>query len=70
MKPWCYRRWTKSPLISSINKLLEAFAGRVVRKDLVKKVKVGFNIPVYVLEYLLGKFCSTYDQKEIELGLG
>jgi len=51
------------------HKLLEAFAGRVVRKDLVKKVKVGFNIPVYVLEYLLGKFCSTYDRKEIENGL-
>ena len=50
-------------------KLLEAFAGRVVRKDLVKKVKVGFNIPVYVLEYLLGKFCSTHDRKEIESGL-
>jgi len=50
-------------------KLLDAFAGRVVRKDLVKKVKVGFNIPVYVLEYLLGKFCSTYDRKEIENGL-
>jgi ATP-dependent Lon protease len=50
-------------------KLLEAFAGRVVRKDLVKKVKVGFNIPVYVLEYLLGKFCSTYNREEIENGL-
>ena len=37
-------------------KLLEAFAGRVVRKDLVKKLKVGFNVPVYVLEYLLGKY--------------
>jgi ATP-dependent Lon protease len=50
-------------------KLLDAFAGRVVRKDLVKKLKVGFNIPVYVLEYLLGKFCSTTDRDEIEAGL-
>src|SRR5437016_9270909 len=50
-------------------KLAETFGGRVVRKDLVKKVKVGFNIPVYVLEYLLGKFCSTYDRREIEVGL-
>jgi hypothetical protein len=50
-------------------KLLDVFAGRVVRKDLVKKLKVGFNIPVYVLEYLLGKFCSTTNQDEIEVGL-
>jgi ATP-dependent Lon protease len=50
-------------------KLLDAFAGRVVRKDLVKKLKVGFNIPVYVLEYLLGKFCSTTNRDEIEAGL-
>ena len=34
------------------NKLIAAFPGGVVRKDLVKKIKVGFNIPVYVLEYL------------------
>ncbi|MBI2837079.1 MAG: protease Lon-related BREX system protein BrxL [Acidobacteria bacterium] len=50
-------------------KLLEAFAGRVVRKDLVKKLKVGFNIPVYVMEYLLGKFCSTSNRDEIDSGL-
>ena len=50
-------------------KLLDVFAGRVVRKDLVKKLKVGFNVPVYVLEYLLGKFCSTTNREEIEEGL-
>ena len=50
-------------------KLLDVFPGRVVRKDLVKKLKVGFNIPVYVLEYLLGKYCSTSDTDEIEIGL-
>jgi len=50
-------------------KLLDVFAGRVVRKDLVKKLKVGFNVPVYVLEYLLGKFCSTTNHDEIEAGL-
>jgi ATP-dependent Lon protease len=50
-------------------KLLDVFAGRVVRKDLVKKLKVGFNVPVYVLEYLLGKFCSTTNLGEIEAGL-
>lgn len=50
-------------------RLLDSFAGRVVRKDLVKKLKVGFNIPVYVLEYLLGKFCSTTNRDEIQTGL-
>src|SRR5450759_3230911 len=50
-------------------KLMEAFPGRVVRKDLVQKLKVGFSIPVYVLEYLLGKYCSTTDEDEIARGL-
>src|ERR1035437_4931328 len=50
-------------------KLAGAFAGRVVRKDLVKRLKTGFSIPVYVLEYLLGKYCSTADPTEIEEGL-
>jgi len=50
-------------------KLLDAFPGRVVRKDLVHKLKVGFSVPVYVLEYLLGKYCSTADEAEIAAGL-
>src|ERR1039457_7205047 len=50
-------------------KVAAAFAGRVVRKDLVQRLKVGFSIPVYVLEYLLGKYCSSTDPKEIEEGL-
>jgi len=50
-------------------KLASAFPGRFVRKDLVKKLKIGFNIPVYVLEYLLGKYCSTTDESEIQKGL-
>lgn len=50
-------------------KLIDAFPGRVVRKDLVHKLKVGFSIPVYVLEYLLGKYCSTTNETEIERGL-
>lgn len=45
------------------------FAGRVVRKDLVRRVKVGANVPVYVLEYLLGKYCATDDPAAIEAGL-
>ncbi len=45
------------------------FAGKVVRKDLVRKVKVGANVPVFVLEYLLGKYCATDDPQAIEAGL-
>jgi len=45
------------------------FAGKLVRKDLVRKVKVGANVPVYVLEYLLGKYCATDDTFAIEEGL-
>src|SRR3954466_11508542 len=47
----------------------DAFAGRVVRKDLVRQVKVGANVPVYVLEFLLGKYCATDDPAAIEAGL-
>ena len=50
-------------------KLIDAFPGRVVRKDLVQRLKVGFSIPVYVLEYLLGKFCSTTDESQIDVGV-
>ena len=50
-------------------KAASIFAGRVVRKDLVRKVKVGANVPVFVLEYLLGKYCATDDPLAIEAGL-
>lgn len=46
-----------------------AFPGRVVRKDLVRRTKVGANVPIYVLEYLLGKYCASDDPEAIELGL-
>jgi len=49
--------------------LAEAFGWRVVRKDLVKKTKVGFNVPVYVLEYLLGQYCSSTDPSIVAEGL-
>ena len=50
-------------------KTTSVFAGKVVRKDLVRKVKVGANVPVFVLEYLLGKYCATDDQVAIDAGL-
>ena len=53
-----------------LDDLLNAhFAGRVVRKDLTKLVKEGANVPVYVLEYLLGNYCASNDPVVIEDGL-
>src|SRR3989449_3488904 len=51
------------------DKVNRIFAGRVVRKDLVRKVKVGANVPVFVLEYLLGKYCASSDELAIQMGL-
>ena len=51
------------------NKAASVFAGKVVHKDLVRKVKVGANVPVFVLEYLLGKYCATDDPAAIDAGL-
>lgn len=51
------------------DKVNRVFAGRVVRKDLVRKVKVGTNVPVFVLEYLLGKYCASSDEMAIQMGL-
>ena len=50
-------------------KVASVFAGKVVRKDLVRNVKVGANVPVFVLEYLLGKYCATDDAVAINAGL-
>ncbi len=51
------------------NKANRVFAGKVVRKDLVRRVKVGTNVPVFVLEYLLGKYCASSDEVAIQMGL-
>ncbi|MDD3322187.1 MAG: protease Lon-related BREX system protein BrxL [Paludibacter sp.] len=50
-------------------KLRENFDGRIVRKDLTKKIKEGANVPVYVLEFLLGQYCSSDDETVIEAGV-
>lgn len=50
-------------------KLRENFDGRIVRKDLTKKIKEGANVPVYVLEFLLGQYCSSDDEAIIEKGV-
>src|SRR5438034_3810819 len=63
---------TSEPMIvdGGLDDLLNRhFAGRVVRKDLTKLVKEGANVPVYVLEYLLGTYCASNDEAVIEEGL-
>ncbi|MBP2665747.1 MAG: hypothetical protein H6Q76_727 [Firmicutes bacterium] len=52
-----------------LEKLHRHFAGKIVRKDLTKKIKEGANVPVYVLEYLLGMYCASRDEEEIEAGV-
>ena len=51
------------------NKLRQCFDGKIVRKDLTKKIKEGANVPVYVLEFLLGQYCSSDDDAVIEQGV-
>lgn len=50
-------------------KLRQYFEGKIVRKDLTKKIKEGANVPVYVLEFLLGQYCSSDDEEVIEKGV-
>ena len=51
------------------DKLRQYFDGKIVRKDLTKKIKEGANVPVYVLEFLLGQYCSSDDEDIIESGV-
>ena len=51
------------------NMLRQCFDGKIVRKDLTKKIKEGANVPVYVLEFLLGQYCSSDDKSIIEQGV-
>lgn len=60
---------TSTPMDALDRLANDAFAGRVVRKDLVRQVKVGANVPVYVLEFLLGKYCASDDPAAIATGL-
>lgn len=50
-------------------KLIERFSGKIVRKDLTALMKRGANVPTFVLEYLLGMYCSTDDEEAVEAGL-
>jgi ATP-dependent Lon protease len=54
---------------NSKDKLFRLFGGKIVRKDLTKKIKEGANVPVYVLEYLLGMYCASGNNDEINAGV-
>ena len=56
-------------MIELDKKLLDAFQGYVVRKDIVRSVKGTANVPVFVLEYLLANSCSTDDEEKIKEGV-
>ena len=61
---------TSIPETGDLDALLnEHFAGKIVRKDLTKLVKEGANVPVFVLEYLLGNYCSSQDEEVVADGL-
>ena len=50
-------------------KLLETFSGKVVRKDLLHRIKKGTNVPTFVLEFLLARYCASDEPTEIQAGL-
>ena len=49
-------------------KMLETFDGKVVRKDLLHRIKKGTNVPTFVLEFFLARFCASDDEEEIQAG--
>jgi ATP-dependent Lon protease len=51
------------------DKVNPVFSGKAFCKDLVRKVKVGANVPVVLLEYPLGKYCASSDEMAIQMGL-
>lgn len=56
--------------MDDLNQTLNAtYPGKVVRKDLTARIKEGANVPIYVLEYLLGMYCATDDDATIEQGV-
>lgn len=59
----------ENPNLVINQKLRQYFDGKIVRKDLTKSIKEGANVPIYVLEFLLGQYCSSDDPEIIEDGI-
>lgn len=64
-----YDKFGTTNELSMNERLMNSFAGRIVRKDLTKSIKEGANVPIYVLEFLLGQYCSSDDPEVIEQGV-
>lgn len=69
MEMFDQRLENENPNVEIDKKLRTYFDGRIVRKDLTKKIKEGANVPVYVLEYLLGQYCNSEDETIIAEGI-
>lgn len=69
MEEWKLGNETDDANLVIDQKLRQYFDGRIVRKDLTKSIKEGANVPVYVLEFLLGQYCSSDDDEVIEKGV-
>lgn len=69
MEEWKLGNATDDANMVIDQKLRQYFDGRIVRKDLTKSIKEGANVPVYVLEFLLGQYCSSDDEEIIEKGV-
>lgn len=69
MEEWKLGNETDDANMVIDQKLRQYFDGRIVRKDLTKSIKEGANVPVYVLEFLLGQYCSSDDEEIIEKGV-
>lgn len=69
MTSWIWRPTTRFNHMDNLDqKLVAAFDGRVVRKDLLHRIKKGTNVPTFVLEFLLARFCASTDPAEIQAG--
>src|SRR4051794_41926807 len=61
---------TSASMLDALDaKLLDYFDGKVVRKDLLHRIKKGTNVPTFVLEFLLARYCASNDPAEIQAGL-
>ena len=69
MEEWKLGNETDDANMVIDKKLRQYFDGRIVRKELTKSIKEGANVPVYVLEFLLGQYCSSDDDEVIEKGV-
>lgn len=64
-----HKSWDPTQEHDLDNRLYQHFEGRVVRKDLTQKIKEGANVPIFVLEYLLGTYCTSNDPEAINEGV-